>query len=64
MDVLPQINEAKSAMQTKPSTVVMDISDVTVADSFGPSLVVTVEESLYYNPKLFMQGDLPCIFLT
>ena len=64
MDVLPQINEAKSAMQTKPSTVVMDISDVTVAVSLGTSLVVTVEESLYYNPKLFMQGDLPCIFLT
>lgn len=54
MDVLPQINAAKSAMQTNPSTVVMDISDVTVAGSLGTSLVVTVEESLYYNPKLFM----------
>ena len=51
-------------MQTKPSTVAMDISDVTVAVPLGTSLVVTVEESLYYNLKLFMQGDLPCIFLT
>lgn len=40
MDVLPQINAAKSAMQTKPSTVVMDISDVTVEESLLLSAVL------------------------